>query len=351
MLTETQKRYLIYILAAILLIIVALFIMIQIQEPTLTDNLSDLLEQQFAQPKMDQAIQIAGVRLHADTLLYHFYRQREFQSAWFDERGPRNIADSLTQALRQADLDGLNPNDYHSRVLDSLLTKARTDLKMLVPVSIQQWFNIELLLTDALLVYSQHLLSGRLDPETIDPEWLPRKPERDVIALLLDAIDSGRIQATLKSLLPDFPCYAKLRSEMALYKSIAAKDQATQIPPGEKMKKGDRGKRVAALSERLILFGDLNERPAALNSEYDDTLESAVRRFQERSGLKIDGEVGAGTLAALNTPAAEQIRKIAVNMERWRWLPKQLGDRYILVNIAAFNLDVVEQGQTILSMP
>jgi murein L,D-transpeptidase YcbB/YkuD len=351
MLTEKQKRYLIYLLAASLLVMVAVFITMQTHEPTLTERLSDLLEQQFDRAQLNMTGYLAGELLHADTLLHRFYQQREFQPAWFDDYGPRDIADSLALALREADLDGLNPNDYHSRVLDSLLTKARTDLKMRLPVPPTHWFNIEVLLTDAFLVYSNHLLAGRLDPETIAPEWLSPQPEHDLIALLNQAIVSQRIQGTLRSLLPNFPCYAKLRSEMALYKSIAPKDRSTRIPPGEKMKPGDRGQRVAALSERLILYGDLTERPTTFKYVYDDTLAIAVRRFQERSGLKIDGEVGAGTLAALNMSAAEQIRKIAVNMERWRWLPQQLGDRYLLVNIAAFNLDVVEHGQTILSMP
>lgn len=351
MFTEKQKRYIIYILASILLIIVAVFIRIKTAESSLTENLAELLEQHFAQTAAGTSRAIAGEMLHADTLFFNFYQQRHFKPAWFNDDGPNDAVDGLMTALREADLDGLNPNDYHAPLLDSLLTKAKTDLKMLLPVPIQYWFQIELLLTDALLVYSQHLLSGRLDPETIEPEWLPRQPEHDLLTLLLPAIDSGRIQAALRELLPDFPCYEKLRREMAIYKSLARKDLHTRIPSGEKMKKGDRGPRVAALSERLILFGDLNERPTAMKYEFDDTLEIAVRRFQERSGLAIDGEVGMGTLAALNTPAADQIQKIAVNMERWRWLPKQLGDRYILVNIAAFNLAAVEHGQTVLSMP
>jgi murein L,D-transpeptidase YcbB/YkuD len=83
---------------------------------------------------------------------------------------------------------------------------------------------------------------------------------------------------------------------------------------------------------------------------FDEALEEAVRRFQASHGLESDGAVGRGTLAALNVTAAQRVRQIEVNLERWRWLPQKLGDRYVLVNIAAFHLYVVEGGSSILDM-
>ena len=89
----------------------------------------------------------------------------------------------------------------------------------------------------------------------------------------------------------------------------------------------------------------------ALHSfQFDEALESAVRDFQERHGLEADGIVGRKTLAALNVPVSERIQQILLNMERWRWMPGELGERYLLVNMAGFELLAVENEETVMDM-
>jgi murein L,D-transpeptidase YcbB/YkuD len=148
-----------------------------------------------------------------------------------------------------------------------------------------------------------------------------------------------------------------------------------------------RDARVAVLRERLRVTGDLppapEERPlypgapgvgvAALVGElvraameevapesprppipedlYDAELEEAVRTFQRRHGLEVDGKVGRETLAELRVPVEERIARLLVNLERWRWAPRELGPRYVAVNLPAFELEAVEQGRAVLRMP
>src|SRR5205085_5034568 len=104
------------------------------------------------------------------------------------------------------------------------------------------------------------------------------------------------------------------------------------------MKKGDRGARVRALRARLAASGDLE----GGGDTFDGTLEQAVRRVQSRFGREPDGVVGDTELAELNVPAAARLRQIELNMERWRWLPKSFGDRYLLVNIPEYELHLRE---------
>ncbi|KKL28294.1 hypothetical protein LCGC14_2376570, partial [marine sediment metagenome] len=82
----------------------------------------------------------------------------------------------------------------------------------------------------------------------------------------------------------------------------------------------------------------------------DEQLEEVVRSFQKKHGLKKDGIVGPKTRAALNVPAKVRARQIELNMERWRWIPRNLGQRYILVNIADFKLSLIENGETVMDM-
>ena len=348
---EIRLSYIILVTAAVFLGIILLIVYVIHREPTITELLTRELHQQFNDSSLPPRINAGTESTHADTLLVRFYRLRDFQPAWINNRGPKKIADSLLRAIRDAEFEGLNPSDYHINFLDSILKKIRLDLKVKLPVDIQQFMSLECLLTDAFFIYSNHLLSGRVNPETTDPEWLTERPEADLIALINRALSGKCIQKTLTDLLPDLPCYAMLRQELIRYKSIAMRGGWPAVPIGPKIKKGDRGFRVAALSARLVASGDLYERSLEAKSVFDDTLEMAIKRFQERNGLEVDGEVGSGTLAALNLPSLYYMHKIAVNMERWRWLPRNLGEKYILVNIASFTLDIVENGHTLLNMP
>ncbi len=348
---EIKLSYLILITGAVLLGIILLFVFVIQREPTLTEQLTQTIRQKLNESNLKSFVIVGTDTTHADALSLRFYSQRDFQPAWINNKGPMRIADSLVKVIHDANLEGLNPQDYHSHALDSMLSKIRMDLKIKMPVDIEQMMDLEVLLTDAFLLYGNHLLSGRVNPESIDPEWVTDRPEADMIEILNQALILGQVQETLLSLLPKLPCYAKLREEMVKYKAIAMEGGWPIVPPGPTMKKGDQGFRVAALSARLISSGDMNERPLTTKTVFDDTLEMAVRNFQDNNGLDVDGEVGPGTLAFLNKPSLDYVRKIEVNMERWRWLPLNLGDRYIMVNIAAYSLEVVENGETILTMP
>jgi murein L,D-transpeptidase YcbB/YkuD len=120
------------------------------------------------------------------------------------------------------------------------------------------------------------------------------------------------------------------------------------VPAGATLREGEAGERVDALIDRLIASNDLEDMPHP--ATFDATVALAVRRFQARHGLTDDAVVGQQTLHALNVPIQERIDQIIVNLERWRWLPEDLGDYYIIVNIAGFRLDVVENETSILDM-
>jgi murein L,D-transpeptidase YcbB/YkuD len=122
------------------------------------------------------------------------------------------------------------------------------------------------------------------------------------------------------------------------------------IPEGRRIKPGCKDSRVPLLRQRLVISGDAGLETLGLDEVYDAPLVAGVRRFQHRHGLKADGVVGPATLAELNTSVQERITQIKLNMLRWRRMPEQMGQRYLLANIPGFRLDVVENNQVVRSM-
>ena len=148
--------------------------------------------------------------------------------------------------------------------------------------------------------------------------------------------------------------HKRLQEALERYRRIAGQGEPEPVPPGPALKLDAEGERVAALRARLAAAAEAEAAEPLPESDrpelFDASLEEAVRAFQERHGLLPDGAAGPTTLAELNRTAEDRIRKIEVNLERWRRLPADLGERHVLVNIAAFRLEAVEDGRPVLDM-
>lgn len=287
--------------------------------------------------------------IYAAEALPAFYEKRTYRLAWSGNGGPLRQVDSLIAAVRMAGREGLRPEDYHMGGIEAALASLPVKGRTTRPIDPRLLADLDLLLTDAFLSYGFHLVNGRLDSESIDPEWHIEDAEVDLARVLEDALRSNRIGTALWDLLPHTPCYDRLKGAIEEYREIAAAGGWPMVPEGRKLEVGSVGERVRLLRQRLQVTGDLD--PYLYDDhEFDEALEIAVKHFQTRHGLEVDGIVGPKTLADLNVTAEQRLRQIEVNMERWRWLPVDLGDRYIRVNIAGFDMEVFEAGRRIMSM-
>jgi murein L,D-transpeptidase YcbB/YkuD len=134
------------------------------------------------------------------------------------------------------------------------------------------------------------------------------------------------------------------------YRQIAKAGGWPQLPATLKLKPGQSNRSIPLLARRLSVTGDFSGSPPDGQTTYGADLQEAVKRFQRRHGLTDDGVVSAATLAQMNVPVDRRIEQIALNLERWRWLPRQLGDRHILVNIPEYRLEVWDHDAVPLSM-
>ncbi len=269
---------------------------------------------------------------------------------WITAAGPTAQADSLIAVLRDADRDGLRPSDYHLAPLDSLREHLRRAASGAQDMSERRLADFELLCTDAFLLYARHLLRGRVDPVEMVPSWTLGRRERDLAQRLDEAVDKGTIRGVLHALRPQQPGYQALREALQRYRDIAASGGWPTVPDGPKLEVGVAHDQVEALRARLRVTGDLAVDASAAPRQFDDALRAAVVRFQERHGLEADGVVGPASRAALNVSVDRRIQQLEVNLERWRWLPQDLGTRHVLVNIAGFQLRVMEAGEEQLQM-
>ena len=127
------------------------------------------------------------------------------------------------------------------------------------------------------------------------------------------------------------------------FRRVAAAGGWPTLPDGPKLELGDVGPRVATLRQRLGLPDGA--------MPFDETVEAAVRAFQERHGLASDGVVGRATLAALNTPAEQRLDQLQLALARWDLLPVRAAEAAVVVNLPAMRLAAVENGTAALEMP
>ncbi|HUU45124.1 MAG TPA: L,D-transpeptidase family protein [Acidobacteriota bacterium] len=314
-------------------------------------SLGDRIRRRIEASGAARQIAADGQLIYAADALPMFYERRAFEPVWITNGRPSAAVDSLMEALGRAEDEGLRSVDYHLESIRALHVAALRPADRWNGLDTASLVDLEMLLTDAFLTYGAHLVGGRVNPRTIDAEWHAKAREVDLVSELEKAVADGRIGTHLRGLTPVQREYALLRRALRKYREIAAAGGWGEVPEGSLIHPGDSDPRVPALRQRLAQSDGLDTAvPATADPVYDEGLQQAVMRFQKRHGLKDDGVVGPKTVVALNVPAAQRAEQVALNMERWRWLPQDLGQRHILVNIAAFETDVVEAGKTVMQM-
>ncbi len=261
-----------------------------------------------------------------------YYKDQAGKLLWLGS--PR--LNALINRLSRAEEEGLDPAHYP---VDGL-KKRQASSGTKEPRSLAE---TELVFSAAFLAYASDLKVGRLRPRKIDPELFAQTKTIDGVAVLGELASQEDLNVVFRLWAPQNPEYRALRVLLSVHREIAAKGGWPSVPPGEILKPGMRVPRVAHMRARLRDSRDITVESGEPDL-YDPALAMAVKRFQKRHGLEPDGVVGKQTVHAMNVPVEERIKQIVLNMERWRWLPEHLGDRYILVNIAGFNLTLVEAG-------
>ena len=244
------------------------------------------------------------------------------------------------QRLVDAADDELNPDDYPVDTLIDL----RDGLADSDPVSAAR---AELYFSSFFVAYAADLKTGRVVPQKVDPRLFRNRKTVDVLRILTDMNKFREPTRYLNEFEPKNPQYQALKKLLVEYRDLEAKGGWGTIDPGTNLQPGATDARVAEIRKLLAATGDYEWHAAGDPDFYDEQLAIAVKRFQTRHGLEAKGLIGKQTIIAMNVPVDERVRQIMLNMERWRWMPENLGDYHFLVNIASFELQRI-QSNTII---
>ncbi|MBW8769277.1 MAG: L,D-transpeptidase family protein [Gemmatimonadetes bacterium] len=305
------------------------------------------------------------------------YARFQQSPLWFEKGGlDKERVEALTNALLKAPDDGLALDEYPvGDVAQSVATIRNTKQP-----TAEQLADADVLLTSAYAALGEDMLVGQVNPKTVGQSWHIDARDENVDSALVRTLTKMPLDKAMAAMRPSDEGYAQLQKEMLRFRDIVAKGGWQPIPSGKAVKRGDSDSpvRLAALRARLAAEGiDVPDAPAASAAHdsarasasastagdsvnaatrrratgvgvFDAGLAGAVAEFQARHGINVDSALGKETVDALNVPAEYRLGQIAANLERYRWLPRTLGERYIYVNVPAFQLTAFDKGEPVL---
>jgi L,D-transpeptidase YcbB len=256
-----------------------------------------------------------------------FYQNRNMAPLWLDKGVESDRAKAAVARIKQADSDGLDVSDYKI-----------PDFAAAGPDALAE---AELKFTETLLTYARHVQAGRFSYANVSKNIeLPQQPPElsEVLTKVADAKDAGK---ALDEFSPPQKAYQNLKAKLVELRNKSGAN-GHEIPDGPELKLTKvptEDPRVPQLRERLGLKGD------DADLHFDAKLSDAVKRYQKSNDLKVTGALDAQTVRDLNGPPRDkQIDIILANMERWRWVPRDLGKTHVLVNLPDFTLKLMHDG-------
>lgn len=284
-----------------------------------------------------------GIGLASSESIRSFYKARDYSPAWHQDGEFRTRSQTLLSVVRSVAGHGLAPRDYHVSFIERI---ARPPYEQ---YEAERKVDIELRFSDALLTLANDLLKGRARRVELKDTSIDAAEDIDLNEMARAALADGDLERFVEQLAPQAAAYDRLRGVLSNLRALEPAGDPFELPV-RTLHPGDTGGEVAALRRRLALLGDLPDTADDNRGVLDEPLVQAVKRFQARHGLEVDGVVGRETRNALEAPVSKRRKQVELSLERWRWLPRRPGDRYLLVNIGGQELDVIENGRRTLHM-
>ncbi|MBK8520237.1 MAG: L,D-transpeptidase family protein [Ferruginibacter sp.] len=270
-------------------------------------------------------------------IVEQFYKKGDFQPVWSSAAKWEPLADSLYRFIKDAENEGLFPNDYHFNLLKVL--KDTLDRDSIARMNADFWTKAELLLTDGFMHLIKDLKQGRLQPDSLSLNKDSVLVDKFFIATLNDMLEKKDFSGTLISVQPKHKNYWELKK--GIKKFVDSMDRRVFTHIVYPFKRGD-------VKDSLYFIKLLQKRLAESNcispaAKLPDSaaLATAIKKYQLQKGLKADGKYGKNIVAALNSNDVERFKRIAITLDKYKQLPPKMPDKYIWVNLPGYYLHLV----------
>jgi L,D-transpeptidase YcbB len=272
---------------------------------------------------------------------------------WMEKGGPNEErTTALLRAILDAHTDAIRLDAYP---LDELAQKL-TAVREAKNTSADALADADVLLTTTYTALAEDLLQGQADPRKLSQDWFIDVRRERLDSAVAYSLRADRLDAGIASMRPQDEEYAALQKALLNFRKLVNDGGWGAVPEGKTLKPGEKAPavRLAALRARLAAEGFLGDSTSPADTVaaqlYDPTLAGAVATFQAHHGIVVDSALGKETVESMNVPADYRLAQIAANLERYRWMPRHLGDRYIFVNVPAFQLTAFDGGEKALQM-
>ncbi len=321
--------------------LVFLLILLLTAGPAFASDQQDYMRKYMEDLQRNGTVEVSGVTLFARAM-NDIYQRHQYSPIW----SSIEQVDALLRNLNMIVEDGLDPEDMNFTKLNTY----REGITRLNDLTAHDRVEFDILLTEGLTRLIYQLIAGKVDPTHLDTDWnlVDKLDVGNPADILNDLITKGDVGGTVEFYRPKLPLYDALRSALANNRVLAEQENWDPVPAGPTLKEGMRGPRVKILRSRLVVSGDLPP-GGGDNDVYDRAVVAAVKAFQARASLDVDGKAGRRTLEHMNISARARVDKLRVNLERVRWVANQLSDDFILTNIASFQVYLFKEGQAVWS--
>lgn len=276
-----------------------------------------------------------------------FYRENKTKTKWLEYKGPTRNYKAYSTSIREAAQYGLNPTHYDfeeiDRAVDSLFENEKRKPEDVAALDVR--------ITASFFLFTTHLIEGRIRTAGYgDYIWKKNIPKENDVKLLQHNT-SGELEDVISELHPDNEQYEALRTALQKYRKLEVKTKIELTSANFKgtIAPGQKHPSIPKIRNRLILT-DVKPYKVADSLVYDKKLVNAVQQFQRRHGLEANGHIGPATLKYIDQSLKQKADLIELNLERIRWLPRDLPEDYISINIPEYILRVYRKGREDLEM-